>query len=92
MSTQESSSGLTKWQLALLIGAPVAAACVIGAVWYMRSSCNKTDPESEENVKQKKNESAASEEKSTADENMASIKRRTRSAEHQNIGHLFTSY
>lgn len=38
MSTQESGGGLTKWQIAALIGAPVAAACILGALYYWKSS------------------------------------------------------
>ncbi|KAL9964039.1 hypothetical protein ACROYT_G027613 [Oculina patagonica] len=38
MSTQESGGGLTKWQIAALIGAPVAAACILGAFYYWKSS------------------------------------------------------
>jgi len=37
MSTQESGGGLTKWQIAALIGAPVAAACILGAFYYWKS-------------------------------------------------------
>ena len=38
MSTQETGGGLTKWQIAAIIGAPVAVACVLGAVYYWKSS------------------------------------------------------
>lgn len=38
MSTQETGGGLSKWQIAALIGAPIAAACVLGALYYWRSS------------------------------------------------------
>ena len=38
MSTQESGGGLTKWQIAALIGVPVATACVLGALYYWKSS------------------------------------------------------
>ena len=38
MSTQESSGSLTKWQLAIIVGAPVAAVCVLGAFYYWKSS------------------------------------------------------
>ena len=38
MSTQETGGGLSKWQIAALIGAPVAAACILGAFYYWRSS------------------------------------------------------
>ena len=38
MSTQETGGGLTKWQIAALIGAPVAVACVLGAFYYWKSS------------------------------------------------------
>lgn len=38
MSTQESGGGLTKWQIAVIVGAPVAAACVLGAFYYWKSS------------------------------------------------------
>ena len=41
MSTQESGGGLTKWQIAALIGAPVAAACILGAFYYWKSSQTK---------------------------------------------------
>ena len=38
MSTQETGGGLTKWQIAALIGAPVAVGCVLGAFYYWKSS------------------------------------------------------
>lgn len=38
MSTQESGGGLTKWQIAAIIGVPVATACVLGAFYYWNSS------------------------------------------------------
>ena len=44
MSTQESGGGLTKWQIAALIGAPVAAACILGAFYYWKSS-QTSEPE-----------------------------------------------
>lgn len=47
MSTQETGGGLSKWQIAALIGAPIAAACVLGALYYWRSSqsSEQKDPE-----------------------------------------------
>ena len=47
MSTQETGGGLSKWQIAALIGAPIAAACVLGALYYWRSSqsSEEKDPE-----------------------------------------------
>ncbi|KXJ11106.1 mitochondrial import receptor subunit TOM70 [Exaiptasia diaphana] len=38
MSEQETSLGLTKWQLGLLIGVPVAVVTVAGVIWYLNSS------------------------------------------------------
>lgn len=71
MSTQETSSGLSKWQIALLVGTPVAAACVFGAVWYYRRS-GKTDSDLEENADEAKNKGATSEEKSNVGEELVS--------------------
>lgn len=52
MSTQETGGGLSKWQIAALIGAPIAAACVLGALYYWRSSqsSEQKDPEKGEEV------------------------------------------
>lgn len=52
MSTQETGGGLSKWQIAALIGAPIAAACVLGALYYWRSSqsSEEKDPEKGEEV------------------------------------------
>ena len=52
MSTQETGGGLSKWQIAALIGAPIAAACVLGALYYWRSSqsSQQKDPEKGEEV------------------------------------------
>ena len=38
MSSQDTTGGLTKWQLALLVGVPVAAVCVGAAVYYWKPS------------------------------------------------------
>ncbi|KAJ7378009.1 Mitochondrial import receptor subunit TOM70 [Desmophyllum pertusum] len=48
MSTQESGGGLTKWQIAALIGAPVAAACILGAFYYWKSSPTSEDQDAEQ--------------------------------------------
>ena len=73
MSTQESSSGLTKWQIALLIGAPVAAACVIGAVCYMRSERPSEKKDLGAGVKAEQEKTTpASEEKSSGGEELVS--------------------
>ena len=52
MSTQETGGGLSKWQIAALIGAPIAAACVLGALYYWRSSQSSEEkvPEKGEEV------------------------------------------
>lgn len=47
MSTQESGGGLTKWQIAALIGAPIAAACILGAFYYWKSSQTSKDQDAE---------------------------------------------
>ena len=71
MSTQETTTSLSKWQIALLVGAPVAAVCVFGAVWYFRRSSN-TDSDPEENADEDKNKTSASEEKSNIGEELVS--------------------
>lgn len=38
MSAQESSWSLSKWQIAALIGVPVASACVLGGFYYWKTS------------------------------------------------------
>ncbi|XP_015765073.1 PREDICTED: mitochondrial import receptor subunit TOM70-like [Acropora digitifera] len=38
MSAQESSGSLSKWQIAALIGVPVATACVVGGFYYWKTS------------------------------------------------------
>lgn len=43
MSEQPTPLGLAKWQLALLVGVPVAVVVTAGAIWYLRSG-----PEEEE--------------------------------------------
>ncbi|PFX33618.1 mitochondrial import receptor subunit TOM70-like [Stylophora pistillata] len=47
MSTQETGGGLSKWQIAALIGAPVAAACILGAFYYWRSSRSSEQKDAE---------------------------------------------
>ena len=48
MSTQESGGGLTKWQIAAIIGVPVATACVFGAFYYWKSSRSSQQQEDTE--------------------------------------------
>ncbi|KAK3744769.1 hypothetical protein QZH41_013302 [Actinostola sp. cb2023] len=46
MSEQETPLGLTKWQLGLLVGVPVAVVAVAGVWWYLQSS-NENEKEDE---------------------------------------------
>ena len=61
MSTQESGGGLTKWQIAALIGAPVAAACILGALYYWKSSHTSEDQDAEKGTKGDKTSASKSE-------------------------------
>lgn len=56
MNTQESGGGLTKWQIAAIIGVPVAAACVLGAFYYWKSSKRAEQQEDEEKGTESKSE------------------------------------
>ena len=56
MSTQESGGGLTKWQIAVLVGAPVAAACILGAFYYWKSSQTSKDQDAEKEKERDKSE------------------------------------
>lgn len=60
MSTQESGGGLTKWQIAALIGAPVAAACIVGAFYYWRSSQSSEKKDAEKGTEGDKSSSSKS--------------------------------
>lgn len=61
MSTQESGGGLTKWQIAALIGAPVAAACILGAFYYWKSSQTSKDQDAEKGTESNKTSTSKSE-------------------------------
>lgn len=85
MSTQETGGGLSKWQIAALIGAPIAAACVLGALYYWRSSQSSEEkgPEKGEEVDTTtstsgvpKNEAPESEENKSPAERAQAIKLR----------------
>ncbi|XP_001637299.2 mitochondrial import receptor subunit TOM70 isoform X1 [Nematostella vectensis] len=69
MSSQQSSSGFEKWQIALLIGAPVAVVCVAGAVWYWRNS-----QEGEEEGEREDEEKGNHEEKKAEDDGASEAK------------------
>ncbi|XP_031555205.1 mitochondrial import receptor subunit TOM70-like [Actinia tenebrosa] len=47
MSEQQTPLGLAKWQLALLVGVPVAVVVAAGAIWYLKS---QGETEEEEDV------------------------------------------
>ena len=61
MSTQESGGGLTKWQIAALIGAPIAAACILGAFYYWKSSQTSKDQDAEKGKESDKTSKSKSE-------------------------------
>ena len=63
MSTQETGGGLTKWQIAALIGVPVAVGCVLGAFYYWKSSQRAVEDQedTENDVTSKQSDSSANE-------------------------------
>ena len=72
MSAQESSGGLSKWQIAALIGVPVASAFALGAFYYWKSSKSSEEEEdAERGTSGQKDitESETSESKEADDEN-----------------------
>ena len=70
MSTQESGGGLTKWQIAALIGAPVAAACILGAFYYWKSKDQDAE-KGKESDKTSKNKSEVPENEAPQDDDMS---------------------
>lgn len=63
MSTQETGSGLTKWQIAALIGVPVAVGCVLGAFYYWKTSESAVEDQedTENDVTSKQSDASANE-------------------------------
>lgn len=78
MSAQESSGGLSKWQIAALIGVPVASAFALGAFYYWKSSKSSEEEEdAERGTSGQKDitESETSESKEADDENRSPAER-----------------
>lgn len=74
MSAQESSGSLSKWQIAALIGVPVATACVLGGVYYWKTS----KASSEDDVEKGETETAddeTAESKDASEENRSPAER-----------------
>lgn len=63
MSTQETGGGLTKWQIAALIGVPVAVGCVLGAFYYWKTSESAVEDQedTENDVTSKQSDASANE-------------------------------
>lgn len=76
MSEQETPLGLTKWQLGLLIGVPVAVVTVAGVVWYLNSSdANEELQEEEGAAKTPEKETPKPQEDKDEVENMVSLEK-----------------
>lgn len=70
MSEQETPSGLSKWQLGLLIGIPVAVVGVAGILWYLNSVDDSDENEDDEGAKSPQTSSPKAEEAKDETDNM----------------------
>jgi len=72
MSEQETPSGLSKWQLGLLIGIPVAVVGVAGVLWYMNSADQSDEKQDEKAAKSPQISSPNTQEAKDETDNMVS--------------------
>lgn len=82
MSAQESSGSLSKWQIAALIGVPVATACVLGGFYYWKTSKASSEDDVEKGETGTADDETA-ESKDTSEENRVCIQNEMVSADLQ---------